>query len=246
MGSFTAQQYQAIAMMDEEKKKQTAAGWSREQEMILKTWAEKAAGYRWLHEQSARHYRRLNNRYVYPQIVLSTLAGVGGFGATSSNQPKFNYFGYIIAGMNIFTALLSSFQKFMMSAEKSEIHATVARQFAAYYRNISLELALNPRDRTDCLELCKACRNEYDRLMNVAPSVPQKIINQFKDKFPHAKNKPDIANGLSDMHIWDKTEGTKSEDAFRKMRNFYKLMYKTRTSAPPTPTTPGGEKNLPV
>lgn len=240
-------QYQAIAIVEEEKKKQIAESWSKEQEMILKIWAEKAAGYRWLHERSARHYRRLNNRFVYPQIVLSTMAGVGGFGATSSGNTKLNYFGYIIAGMNIFTALLSSFQKFLMAAEKSETHATIARQFAAYYRNISLELSLNPRDRTECLELCKACRNEYDRLMNVAPSIPLKIINQFKANFPHAKNKPDIANGLSDMHIWDRTEETKSEDAFKKMRTFYKLMYKIRGSS--TASTPKGEveeKNLPV
>lgn len=229
--------------MEEEKKKQIAESWSKEQETILKIWAEKAAGYRWLHERSARHYRRLNNRFVYPQIVLSTIAGVGGFGATSSGNNNLKYFGYIIAGMNIFTALLSSFQKFLMSAEKSETHATIARQFAAYYRNISLELSLNPRDRTECLELCKACRNEYDRLMNVAPSIPLKIINQFKANFPYAKNKPDIANGLSDMHIWDRTNETKSEDAFKKMRNFYKLIYKVRGS---TPKGEVEEKNIPV
>lgn len=219
-------QYQAMAIAEEHRKQQISEGWSNEQEGILKVWAEKAAGYRWLHEHSARHYRRLNNRFVYPQIVISTLAGVGGFSATSNG--KFQEVGYIIAGFNIITALLTSFQKFIMAAEKSETHATVARQFAAFYRNISLELSLNPRDRTECLELCKMCRNEYDRLMSVAPSVPYKIIMCFKTTFPAAKNKPDIANGLSDMKIWDKTEDTKSEDAFIKMRMFYKMMYKPR------------------
>jgi len=235
----------SLAALEQEKKKQNAASWSKEQEMILKIWAEKAAGYRWLHEHSARHYRRLNNRFVYPQIVISTLAGVGGFGTTSSGEQHLNYLGYVIAGMNIFTALMSSFQKFIMAAEKSETHATIARQFAAYYRNISLELSLNPRDRTECLELCRTCRHEYDRLMNVAPSVPQKIINQFKKKFPHAKNKPDIANGLSDMHIWDRTEETKSEDAFNKMRTFYKFMFRTKGASEPT-TPARDKKNLPV
>ena len=177
---------------------------------------------------------------------MCTVAGVGGFGATSSGEEKFNYIGYIIAGMNIFTALLSSFQKFMMSAEKSENHATIARQFASYYRNISLELALNPRDRTDCMEICKACRNEYDRLMNVSPNVPQKIINRFKANFPYCKNKPDIANGLSDMHIWDRTEDTKVQDAFYKMRVFYKLMYSARGGNSTAASSPRGEKNLPV
>lgn len=228
---------EAIAIVEEQKKQQIADSWSKEQEHILKVWAEKAAGYRWLHENSARHYRRLNNRFVYPQIVISTLAGVGGFGATSSGNVE--YVGYIIAGFNILTALLTSFQKFIMAAEKSETHATVARQFAAFYRNISLELSLNPRDRTECLELCKMCRNEYDRMMNVSPSVPLKIINRFKSTFPDSKNKPDIANGLSDMKIWDKTEVTKSEDAFIKMRSFYKMLYRRRQSI-------SQEKNIPV
>ena len=108
-------QYQAIAIVEEEKKKQIVESWSKEQELILKVWAEKAAGYRWLHENSARHYRRLNNRFVYPQIVISTMAGVGGFGTTSSGDKNLNYLGYVIATMNIFTALLSSFQKFMIN-----------------------------------------------------------------------------------------------------------------------------------
>ena len=216
--------YQAMAIAEEHRKQQVAEGWSKEQESILKIWAEKAAGYRWLHEHSARHYRRLNNKFAYPQIVISTMAGMGGFGATSNGN--FQQAGYIIAGFNIITALLSSFQKFIMAAEKSETHATVARQFAAFYRNISLELSLNPRDRTECLELCKMCRIEYDRLMNVAPSVPYKIILQFKTSFPDAKHKPDIANGLSDMKIWEKTMATKAEEAFVKMRMFYKLMYR--------------------
>lgn len=219
-------EYEAIAIVEESKKKQIAEGWSNEQEQILKKWAEKAAGYRWLHEQSARHYRRLNNRLVYPQILINTVAGVSGFGLTTSGEgQQFAYIGYTIAFINIIGALLTSFQKFVSAAEKSEMHSTVERQFAAFFRNISLELALNPRDRNECIEMCKTCRYEYDRLMNVSPSVPQKIIVRFKDKFPYAVNKPDIANGLSDMKIWEKEESTKTNDAFVKMKTFYKMLF---------------------
>jgi hypothetical protein len=153
---------------------------------------------------------------------------MGGVGITSADTKDNQYlFGYGIAILNILTALLTSVQKFIMAAEKSETHATVGRQFAAFYRNIMLELSLNPRDRTDCLELCKISRNEYDRLMNVAPSVPQKIINQFKQKFKDITYKPDIANGLSDMQIWEKSQDTKLEEAFIKLRTFYKFLHLT-------------------
>lgn len=220
----------ALVLVDEQKKQDIIDSWSKEQEQILKIWAEKAAGYRWLHEKAGRHYRRLNNNLTYPQIILSTLAGVGGFGISSATESYgMTYFGYGIAMINIVTALLISLQKFMMAAEKSENHTAIGRQFASFYRNITLELSLNPRDRTNCLELCNACKDRYDRLMNIAPNVPEKIIIMFKKEFPDAKYKPDIANGLSDMHIWEKTQETKCEEAFVKMRAFYALIYNRRT-----------------
>ena len=215
---------EAMAVVEENKKSEIAKSWSKEQEGILKIWAEKAAGYRWLHEHSCRHYRRLNNRFVYPQILLSTLAGVGGFSITSSSRTdNFTVLGYLIAALNVIVAILSSFQKFIMAAEKSEMHATVGRQFAAFYRNIVLELSLNPIDRENCLEFCRMCRTEYDRLMNVAPSIPSKIIEEFKDKFEHVIHKPDVANGLSDMKIWDREEEENLHNVFIKMRVFYKM-----------------------
>ena len=239
----TTAKLRAHAIVDEQKKQDIVDSWSKEQEQILKIWAEKAAGYRWLHEKAGRHYRRLNNNLTYPQIVLSTLAGVGGFGISSATDGySMAYYGYIIAVVNIMTALLISLQKFMMAAEKSENHTAIGRQFASFYRNITLELSLNPRDRTNCLELCNSCKDRYDRLMNIAPSVPEKIINMFKKEFPDAKYKPDIANGLSDMQIWEKTQETKCEEAFVKMRAFYALVYnrqvrrrvsKTLLSPPP-------------
>tara|TARA_R110002074_G_scaffold137276_3_gene282318 strand:- start:4103 stop:4621 length:519 start_codon:yes stop_codon:yes gene_type:complete len=162
----------------------------------------------------------------------------------TSSTEGMSYIGYGIATLNILTALLISLQKFTMAAEKSENHTAIGRQFASFYRNITMELSLNPKDRSNCLELCNACKDRYDRLMNIAPSVPEKIVNRFKSEFPDTKYKPDIANGLSDMHIWEKAEETKSEEAFVKMRTFYMLLYNQlsskkiykKSSAPPTRT----------
>ena len=220
------QQYQAAAMVDEYKKNSIAEGWTKEQEDILKEWAGKAAGYRWLHEQSARHFRHLNNRFTYPQIILSTLAGVGGFGiSTSASGTHWNSAGIVIAGFNITSALLVSFQKFISAAEKSETHNTVSRQLDAFYRNITMELSLSPGDRTASVELCKQCRNEYDRLMNVAPSVPHKIIRKFQAKFPNVRYKPDIANGLSDMKVWEDSAQNRQEATIELIRSHCREVY---------------------
>lgn len=219
-----ASEFQAKADAEDATKQAIADGWSPSQEEILKTWAEKAAGYRWLHEHSARHYRSQNNKLVYSQIILSTLSGMGGFSMGTTGP----IVGYSIAFANVIVALLTSFQKFVMCAEKSENHSTIGKQFATFYRNITLELSLNPCDRTECVELCKQCRIEYDRLLTVAPQVPWKIIEDFKRTFPTCKNKPDIANGLTDLKIWNKADDTKQEEAFVKMRMFYRLVYGMR------------------
>lgn len=223
------QHYQAAAMVDEFKKSSIADGWTTQQEDILKEWAGKAAGYRWLHEQSARHFRHLNNRFTYPQIILSTLAGVGGFGISTSAGRDWQSTGFLIAGFNIVSALLVSFQKFISAAEKSEMHNTVSRQLDAFYRNITMELSLSPGDRTDSVELCKQCRNEYDRLMNVAPPVPHKIIRRFQNKFPNVKYKPDIANGLSDMKVWDDSAQTRQKAASELIREHCRQVYSPQT-----------------
>jgi len=107
-----------------------------------------------------------------------------------------DYLPYIIAIMNIFSAMLSSLQKFLRSTEKSESHALYSKIFSSFTRKISLELSLNPRDRRECIEFCKQCRDEYDKAVTDCPLVPQVIINWFKEEFAHEKNKPEIANGL--------------------------------------------------
>jgi hypothetical protein len=207
---------QAQALAEETRRKKNAAAWTREQENILKVWAEKAAGNRWLHDNAARHYRRQNNRLSYPTIILSTLAGVGGFGGTS-----LWYVPYIIGFMNINIAIIGSFQKFLRCAEKSELHGNISRQYASFYRNITLELSLDPADRTPPLEMCKNCRAEYDRLSNIAPEVPMKVIDRFKDAFPDLKTKPDVANGMSFIKIYTKKDATRTNDAFIKLKRFY-------------------------
>lgn len=232
----SVEELQATALAEEAARKKNADSWTREQEHILKVWAEKAAGHRWLHDRAARHYRHQNNRLSYPSIILSTLAGVGGFGAG-----EFQYATYIIGSVNICVAIIASFQKFLRCAEKSELHGNMSRQYASFYRNITLELTLDPKDRTPALELCKASRAEYDRLSNISPDVPQKVIDEFKLNFKHVKHKPDVANGMSDIKVFYKKCDTKSQEAFVKLRRLYQWKTSTFSSSSTSPRSEGQE-----
>ena len=98
--------------------------------------------------------------------------------------------------MNIAAAICMSFQKFLRSTENAEIHSRFFSIFSSYTRKIALELTLNPEDRKDCIDFCKACKDEYDKAVAESPSVPDSVIVLFKKNFSNEKNKPEVANGL--------------------------------------------------
>ena len=60
--------------------------WCDKQEKLLVKWAEKAAGYRWLHNHARLYYKKQNDRLSYPSIIIASLTGVGGFAVLNPNE----------------------------------------------------------------------------------------------------------------------------------------------------------------
>jgi len=199
------------------KKEQIAKSWDKEQQDILQIWAERASGWAWLHDKSTRYYRSQADKFTYTSIIFNTVAGGIGFLGNMND-----YLPYIIAIMNIISAMLSSLQKFLRSTEKSEAHALYSKIFSSFTRKITLELSLNPKDRRECIEFCKQCRDEYDKAVTDCPLVPQMVIEWFKVEFKHEKNKPEIANGLFHFSNYSRCEKAETHDDFEKLRFFMK------------------------
>ena len=185
--------YIALQKSRQIKKKYIAQTWNSNEEDILQVWAEKASGWAWLHDKSQRFYLQQSNIFTYPSIILNTVSGGIGFLGKSEN---FGYLPYIIAVMNIISAILMSFQKFLRSTENAELHSRYFSVFSSYSRKIALELTLNPEDRRECIDFCKQCKDDYDKAVAESPQIPDKIILLFKKEFPNEKNKPEVANGL--------------------------------------------------
>lgn len=202
------QEYKTIAEYDSVVKKRVADSWNPDQERILKIWAEKASGWAWLHDKSARFFNQLTNKYMYPSIVLSTVSSGIGFSMYGSVnfQSTSKYMVVVIGCMNLMSALLASLQKFARSTEKAELHSHMHKLFSSYCRKIVMELALQPCDRKECVEFCKTCRDEYDKLVTDSPEIPNEIIADFKNIFKTAKHVPEIANGLVHFHDFKVTQ----------------------------------------
>lgn len=180
--------------------------WCPKQEQLLVRWAEKAAGYRWLHNHARLHFKRVNDYMSYPSIVISSITGVGGFAVLnpagsddveSSTKNKILIVQYVFAFLNVVGGILTSLSKFSQSAQLAEAHSAMCVQYSKFYRNIDMELSLDPEHRQDVIEFVNACRQEYDRLLDDAPDIPANAIIQFNIEFPTKDNKPDVCNGLS-------------------------------------------------
>ena len=98
--------------------------WCPNQEQLLKRWAEKAAGYRWLHNHARVLYKRQHDWLSYPSIIISSITGVGGFAVLSPDtnsmsddqKQKIIIFQYVFAFMNVIAGILTSISKFNNSA----------------------------------------------------------------------------------------------------------------------------------
>lgn len=168
---------------------------------LLSVWKEKAGGWRWLHYHSMNHYKKINTRFVYTSIFLSTLAGAGGFSTAGQKDNSETimgsiqfYMGYVIGGVNVIIGLINSFQRFGKPAEKTEMHGSAAMQYAMLQRLIETELSLAPEHRKS--DLIPHVRQEMDRLLTLSPSVPNCIVDKFMKTFPDAEHVPDVCNQL--------------------------------------------------
>ena len=194
-------------------KRRTAESWTEEQENILQMWAEKASGWAWLHDKSARYYNIAANKIMYPNIIIGTLSGGLGLVATNlTSLQTSRYINVFVACTNILCASLTSLNKYLRSNEKAEIHLHMNKLFSSFARRIVLELTLNPENRRDSIEFCKSCRDEYDKLVNDSIIIPTEIIQMYKDKYSTAKHKPEVCNGLIHFNNYTRISTNDSTD----------------------------------
>ena len=140
---------------------------------------------------------RSNSKYVYASILLSTIAGAGSFtsGGTEGIGLNARYMSLMIGGINVVISLLNSFQRFTKAAEKTELHASAAMQYAMIYRFIDTELQLSPKHQRR--DLIQYVRQEFDRLLSQSPVVTHRVIKRYNKLFPKVQHKPDVCTGIS-------------------------------------------------
>ena len=180
--------------------------WTIDHEDILIEWADKAMCFRWLHSRAHALYSKLNYNYTIPVIVISTLTGTANFAQDRVPIEYQGYFVMIVGGFNILAGIITTIQQFLKITQLNEAHRVSGIAWDKFYRNIKIELARHPDERMHVNQMLKMCKEEFDRLMETSPNIPDEMIAEFKNKFKNSIEYEDIIK----PEICDKLVSTES------------------------------------
>lgn len=157
--------------------------WTRDHEKILVDWADKAMCYRWLHSKSHEKYSKLNTYFTIPVIIMSTITGTANFAADRVPLEYRGIYSMTIGGVNIIAGIVTTVQQFLKISEINEAHRVSSISWDKFYRKIRVELAKSPSERQNVYDFLKTCTEEFDRLMEISPSIKKDIILMFNKTF---------------------------------------------------------------
>jgi hypothetical protein len=164
--------------------------WKEDQEEILKKWADKGTCFKMMHERAYKKYWCMNAWFNIPVIIISTITGTGNF-ASNNFGAYAQMFTFIIGGFNIFAGMLATISTYIGAAQKLEGHRFSSIQWDKFTRKVQIELAKTRNDRIKAKVFIKQCAEEYDRLIEMSPILPNDIINWFKDVIDNKDNDND-------------------------------------------------------
>lgn len=185
--------------------------WSANLEHYFKEMAEKSYCYAYLHKKAEAEFAYKRNFIDLPVIVLSTALGtlsIGGEGLFGKDE---QVAGVCVGAGSIFVGILSTIGTYFGFAKRTEAHRISHIQYSKLYRFLQIELSLPVHERMRANDLLKVSRDTYERLAEVAPLIPFKILESFKKKFNENEKYADIAkpsecNGLERVEIYMEEE----------------------------------------
>jgi hypothetical protein len=169
---------------DEKAEPEIKVEWSPENEKILVEWCDIAKCYKWLHTRAHQNYSTKHAWFTIPAIIMSTISGTASFAQGSLPVSMQTYAPMVIGSVNIFIGILTTIQQYLKISEYNESHRVSAIAWDKFARNIRIELAKHPDERSsDAGHFLKTNRDEFDRLMETSPSIPIPIVDEFLETF---------------------------------------------------------------
>ena len=177
--------------------------WTVALEEYFASTGEKASGLAWVHKKAEAIY---SNRRTYIDLPVIIGSGVIAFlNAGSSSLFSDQRIASTALGVgSLFMGILNSFGTYFGWSKRAEGHRISAIHYSKLYRFITVELTLPRSERMSPHDLLKYVKDQYDRLAEISPMVPDIVIHEFQHKFKNENtiSKPEEANGLHKIDIY--------------------------------------------
>ena len=152
--------------------------WRSEQELFLKKWADKGLCYKLMHERAHRGYWCLNAWFNIPVIVIATITGTGNFASGSFGSSTFLF---ALGALNILSGILATVATYTGVAQRLEAHRFASVSWDKFSRKLQIELAKARADRIKVRDFVRQMSEEYDRLIELSPIMPNDVIRWFSN-----------------------------------------------------------------
>jgi hypothetical protein len=179
--------------------------WSDTLEHYFSSTGERSNGLAWCHKRAEAHYSGMKNVIELPVIILGVINGAASIGSNSLfDDPKFASIG--VGLIALLTALMSTISSYFKWAQRAETHRISSLQYAKLYRYLSVQLGLPRRERVSPADMLRYIKDSFDRLAEISPLLPPKVIAEFNAKFEKPEyvnlSKPEECNGLEAIVVY--------------------------------------------
>lgn len=168
-------------------------------ETLLKEQAEICESMSILHRNSHNKFNNYTNAINIPVIMLSSVVGFA-----TGIQINYDDINIILGILSVGIGIIKSLDSYFQLGKRSETHRIVSLQYAQINKKIAIELALHRKDRINAKDILSIIKTDIKNLEDIAPLIPDDIIEEYKIKYPEIDNlvkRPNICNGLTPVIV---------------------------------------------
>ncbi len=180
--------------------------WTLKLEQYFSSTGERAHCLAWAHQRAEMLYSIRRTFIDLPVIVLSSVTGFLSVGSSSMFKGQEMQASMALGGVSLFVSILNTMGSYFGWSRLAEAHRISAIHYSKLYRFISVEMALPREERASPSEFLKYTKEQYDRLSEISPLLPDLIIKEFKDKFTKESlehiSVPEQMNGLEAIKVY--------------------------------------------
>lgn len=166
---------------------------------------EKAQGYSLLHKKGEELFAYRTTLIDLPVIILSTVCGtlsIGGQNIFPLDWVDIANKG--VGALQIGVGVLNTIGTYFGWSKRAEAHRVSSLQYSRMSRFLRVELSLPREERMNCTELLKMVRNDWERLTEISPLIPNNLIEEFRNQYKkRSVSKPDEIHGIEPFRIFN-------------------------------------------